>query len=197
MFTGLIERTGTIKSIGKVKNDYELTISSDAEFVSSLKTGDSISADGCCLTCEKTMKDSFKVRALKESAEKTIIADYRINAKINLERAMRADGRFGGHFVSGHVDGKGSVVFLRKTPEKINLRIKLAGKQGKYLIENDSISVNGISLTIKSVYDNEFTLDIIPETIRSTNIDALRRGSFVNVEINQMTKSIYEFLNRR
>ena len=197
MFTGLIEKLCVINSVSKTQSGYDIFVGADKEFVSTIKKGDSISIDGCCLTCEETEKDSFKVHALKESADKTIIQYYRKSSKVNVERAMRADGRFGGHFVSGHVDCAGRVEHIRKKSHKTDLRISLPGKIGKYLVENDSISVNGISLTIKSVYGNEFTLDIIPETKRATSIDELKISDFVNIEINHITKSIYEFSSRR
>ncbi|MGE3062733.1 MAG: riboflavin synthase [bacterium] len=197
MFTGLIEEQGKIAGIMRMSGGIEISVKTDTGFISGVSIGDSVSIDGCCLTCEEKSADSFKVRALFSSVQKTIIKEYVKNSVVNLERAMRSDSRYGGHFVSGHVDTTGSIVSSVKGMQEMNLRIEVPGKYGKYLIENDSIAVNGISLTIKSVFGNEFTLDIIPETIKKTNLFILRAGDNVNVEINHITKSVYEFINRR
>ncbi|MDD3803156.1 MAG: riboflavin synthase [bacterium] len=197
MFTGLIEDIGRIISKRRRDGGYDLTIEAKKDFVSEINCGDSISIDGCCLTCEDKSALSFRVHALDESAEKTIIGNYKFGVAVNLERAMRADSRFGGHFVSGHVDAVGSILSAVKTKGKMKIRVLLPGKWGKYLVENDSVSLNGVSLTIKSVYGNEFSLDIIPETLKRTDLQYLAGGDKANIEINQMAKSVYEFINRR
>jgi len=152
MFTGLIEKTGIIKTIKRTGSGLDILIEAGINFSSSIKKGDSISIDGCCLTCEEVFRDSFKVHALKESADKTIIPEYKMNRSVNLEKSVPANGRFGGHFVNGHVDTAGRVEFIKKDRNKTNIRISVSGKIGKYLVENDSIAVNGVSLTKKSLY---------------------------------------------
>jgi len=197
MFTGLIEKTGRVEFVTQRGGGRFISIDAGESFCADLKKGDSVSVDGCCLTCEDVKNGVFSVFALNESAEKTIIGSYRPGSSVNLEKAVKAGDRLGGHIVNGHVDGTGKILFFRKSANKANARISLDGRLAKYIVENDSISVNGVSLTVKSLYGSEFTLDIIPETLKTTGLDGLRSGDMVNIEINHMTKSLYEFTRGR
>ena len=198
MFTGIVKETGKIKEIGRKSEDYILTVEVSKGFLKDVKEGDSISVDGVCLTVEKVWESFMRFYALSQSAEKTIIRFYRKNDEVNLEKSMRIDDRFGGHMILGHVDTTGYVKrIIKPNRNKLEIEIDVGSKFSKYLVENDSISVNGISLTIKSVFENSFVLNIIPETIKITNLKNLNVGEKVNVEINQITKSIYKFLKEK
>jgi len=196
MFTGLVEKIGTIKRIQTERNLKKLYIEVDAVFIKNINTGNSIAIDGLCLTVEKIENNILQFSALNSSIDMSIIKYYKLNSKVNLERAMSMNDRLEGHIVSGHVDTIGKITKFIKTSNKYTLYIELSSKFGKYLIENDSISVNGISLTIKNVYDNTFTLDIIPETIIKTNLQFFNISDYLNIEINSITKSIYKFSKR-
>lgn len=196
MFTGLIEKKGVIDKIVLSSAGAEITVRADEKFFSDVRVGDSVSIDGVCLTAEKVEKESAVFTAVKESVERSIIGFYRRGASVNLERALMPDSRMGGHIVNGHVDSIGRVESSSMQGSALKLKVRLDRNAGKYLIENDSIAVNGVSLTIKSVYGFLFEIAVIPQTVNDTNLSFLRGGDMVNVEVNHITKCVYEF-NRR
>ncbi|HAF07617.1 TPA: riboflavin synthase [candidate division WOR-3] len=198
MFTGIVKETGKIYEIRKKSDDYILTLEVSKSFLEDVKEGDSISVDGVCLTVERVWESFLRFYALSQSAEKSIIRFYKKNKEVNLEKSMRVDDRFGGHIVLGHVDTTGYVKkIIKPNRNKVEIEIDVGSKFSKFLVENDSISVNGISLTIKNVFENSFILDIIPETLKITNLKNLNVGERVNIEINQITKNIYKFLKEK
>ncbi|HCP16168.1 MAG: riboflavin synthase [bacterium] len=198
MFTGIVKETGKIYEIRKKSEDYILTLEVSKSFLEDVKEGDSISVDGVCLTVERVWESFLRFYALSQSAEKSIIRFYKKNKEVNLEKSMRVDDRFGGHIVLGHVDTTGYVKkIIKPNRNKVEIEIDVGSKFSKFLVENDSISVNGISLTIKNVFENSFILDIIPETLKITNLKNLNVGERVNIEINQITKNIYKFLKEK
>lgn len=195
MFTGLIESTGIINSIDIRNGAYKISVKMDSDFTKDIKIGDSIAIDGVCLTAE-TLGDIIEFTAIKSTAMKSIIRFYKRGDSVNLEKSLTLNKYVGGHIVNGHVDEAGEVKkFIRKSDAYI-IEILISSSNGKYLVGNDSIALNGISLTVKAVYGNAFTVEIIPETARKTNISHLRNGNKVNVEINHFTKSLYEFTKR-
>ncbi len=195
MFTGLIEEKGIMEDIKRVSGDYAIIISTGKDFINDIKNGDSISVDGVCLTVEKIEGLFITFYALFESAQRSIIKYYKNRDVVNLERSLKFGDRIGGHLVYGHVDTVGDVKRVTKpNKNKMEIMIELVSRYGKFLVENDSIAVNGVSLTIKSVFDNIFVLDIIPETLSRTNFTGIKAGDKVNIEINQITKNTYQFL---
>lgn len=195
MFTGLIEETGIIEYIKRVSEDYAVTVSTEKDFINDIKNGDSVSIDGVCLTVEKREGLFISFYALFESAQRSIIKYYKKGDVVNLERSLKFGDRIGGHPVYGHVDTVGDAKRVTKpNKNKMEIMIEVGSRYGKFLVENDSIAVNGVSLTIKSVFDNIFVVDIIPETLRRTNLIGIKAGHRVNIEINQMTKDVYKFL---
>ncbi|MEJ5307650.1 MAG: riboflavin synthase [candidate division WOR-3 bacterium] len=198
MFTGLIKETGKIYDLKRKSDDYVLTVQVSKDFLKDVTSGDSISVDGVCLTVEHIGEDFLRFYALFESAERTIIRFYKKNSEVNLEKSLTLKDKLGGHILLGHVDTTGYVKRItRPNKNKIEFEVDVGSKYGKYLVENDSIAVNGISLTIKSVFENSFVLNIIPETIKITNLKNLKVGDKVNVEINQITKDVYKFLKEK
>lgn len=195
MFTGIIRETGKIYDLKRKSEDYILILQVSKGFLEGVFEGDSLSVDGVCLTVEKVWDNFLKFYALFESAERTIIRFYKKNIEVNLEKSLTLKDKLDGHIILGHVDTTGYVRRLIKpNKNKLEIEIDIGSKYGKYLVENDSISVNGISLTIKSIFENSFILNIIPETIKTTNLKNLKVGDRVNVEINQITKDVYKFL---
>ena len=195
MFTGLIESTGTIHSIKTQSGSYSIAVKMDSEFCSDIAIGDSVSIDGVCLTAE-TEGDIIEFTAIKSTAMKSIIRYYKKGDSVNLEKSLTLNKYIGGHIVNGHIDETGEIRKFIKKNNAYAIEVLIGSSNGKYLVSNDSIAVNGISLTVKAVYGNAFTIEIIPETAKMTNIVHLRSGSKVNVEINHFTKSIYEFTKR-
>jgi len=196
MFTGIIEKTGVIESVRHLSGNIVLSVKAGEEYFKDVKIGDSIAIDGMCLTAEKIYNDIAMFTAVKESAEKSISGFYKTGSLVNLEKALFPDKRMGGHLVNGHVDCVGAVDSIVNTGKFMKISASVSGKFGKYLIDNDSIALNGVSLTIKSVYGNSFDLAVIPQTIKDTNLSYLRGGSKINIEINHITKCIYEFNSR-
>ncbi len=196
MFTGIINASGVLKDTMSRGSNKLLVIETNNDFNNDIQIGDSISIDGVCLTVEKIDNNRMHLTSIDTTVKKSIIHFYKKQAEINLEKSITLKTYLGGHIVNGHVDTIGEVIKEINTGKKITLTINIVSSFGKYLINNDSIAVNGVSLTIKSVYGNNFSIEIIPETIKRTNLIKLRSGSKVNVEINHITKAIYEFTKR-
>lgn len=195
MFTGLIEKTGKIEKIIVSSAGAELTIEAE-DFWGDVKAGDSVAVDGACLTAERVEEKTAVFTAVRESVERSIIGFYRHDDTVNLEKALKPDTRLGGHIVNGHVDDLGRVESSSVQGKTLNIKIRISQKSGKYLIENDSIAVNGVSLTIKNVYGFLFEVAVIPQTVKETSLPLLNGGDRVNVEINHITKCVYEFSRR-
>lgn len=196
MFTGLIEETGIISAVIKQSQGAVISVKC-SKILDGLKLGDSVAIDGACQTVVKLRQDGFDVEAAKETLDLTTFSEYKTGRKVNLERAMLANGRFGGHIVSGHVDGTGifikkqnqglADVFYFETPENI----------AKYIVYKGSICINGISLTVASIENNVFTVSVIPTTLKETNLSDLKSGDRVNLESDILAKYIENFLTKK
>lgn len=195
MFTGLIEQTGTVKRMARKANSMILHVYCGA-FAQGLKQGDSIAIDGMCLTVEENTGSTLAFTALDTSVIKTIAAHYKTGSAVNLEKSLTPESSMGGHAVYGHVDTIGRVMKTVNRGSRLTVDILIDKPFASMLVENDSIAVNGVSLTVKQVRAGKFTLDIIPETIKTTNICGLRPGMKVNIEINNATKALYAFNKR-
>ena len=190
MFTGIIEEVGTIISIGGNK------ISVKASYVlQDAKLGDSISVNGVCLTITKINKTGFDADVSQETLSVTVLGDLKIGSCVNLERALSANGRFGGHIVSGHIDGKGKVINITKLGEFYNIEFELSSDCAKYTVKKGSISINGISLTIAEMNKNIIKIAVIPHTFENTNLKYLKPKDFVNIEVDMFAKYIEKFLS--
>lgn len=194
MFTGLVEETGIIKSIKYRNSNALICIEMPEEFISDIKRGDSVAIDGLCLTAEIIEGNTATFTALSSTVSRSIIKFYRKGGSVNLEKAVQPSARLGGHIVDGHVDEMAKVKKFMRSRGSVKIEIALSSGYGKYLVENDSIAVNGVSLTIKEVFGNNFTVEIIPETISLTNIDNLKINDYVNVEVNHISKSVYQYI---
>lgn len=195
MFTGLIEEIGIISSISKQMQGAVISVAC-TKILDDLKPGDSVSVDGACQTVVSLKNNGFDVQAAKETLDLTIFNDYKSGNKVNLERAMPANGRFGGHLVSGHIDGTG--IFLKKENQGIAdvYYFKAPDEILKYIVYKGSISINGVSLTIASIEANIFSVSIIPTTLNETNLSDLNNGDRVNLESDILAKYIENFINK-
>lgn len=191
MFTGIIENLGIFIS----KNGSILHFKTDTSLLKRLDKGTSISVNGACLTIlEKPVKKYFSVEVMPETLEKTMLGDLKINDIVNLELPVTPATFFSGHFVLGHIDGIGEIV---KIEEKGNSKIytfKLSKFLSKYLIEKGSIAINGISLTVIDVKNNQFSVGIIPFTLSNTMLKQSKTGDKVNIEIDMISKHILKFI---
>ena len=190
MFTGIIEETGKVQTI----SDSKIEISAH-QVLEDAKIGDSICVNGVCLTVSDIGKDYFKADISPETKQVTTIGNLKNNSIVNLERALPANGRFGGHIVSGHVDSIGVITKLSKTGNFYDLEIKLDSDCTKYIAQKGSIAVNGISLTVADILDNKIKAAIIPHTFENTCLKELHTGDFVNIETDILAKYVEKFLS--
>ena len=195
MFTGIVEEVGRIKQIEQRGENRRITITAE-HAPKNLKTGDSVSVSGVCLTALDIKPDvkasSFCADLAPETWARTSFSRIHEGALVNLELPMKADGRFGGHIVQGHVDGVGKLVSLDRIADSENwwLRIELPHEVEKYTVYKGSISIEGISLTVAKLEENLCTVAIIPHTVEMTNLNSLKPGDLVNLEADLIAKYV-------
>ncbi|WP_019243142.1 MULTISPECIES: riboflavin synthase [Bacillus] len=189
MFTGIVEDIGTVKAISRAKTSMQLTIFS-SKIVEDVHLGDSIAVNGVCLTVTSFTKDSFTVDVMPETVKATSIRDVSVGSFVNLERAMSASGRFGGHIVSGHVDGIGTIIRKRRQENAIYYDIKISEELRRFCIPKGSIAIDGTSLTLFGVQNQIITISLIPHTVEKTVIGRKKEGDIVNVENDMLGKYI-------
>lgn len=190
MFTGITEETGKIQAISESGITVECV-----KVLTGTKIGDSIAVNGVCLTVVQIGKNSFSADMTPETFNVTTFRRLKTGSKVNLERAMSADGRFGGHIVSGHVDGSGKIVSLKKNNESYDLEIELFENEARYIVRKGSICVNGVSLTAAGISENRVKIAIIPHTYDCTALSELKAGDFVNIEVDILAKYVEKFLS--
>ena len=159
--------------------------------------GDSIAVNGVCLTVTSFTENQFTADVMSETLKRTSLGELKPSSPVNLERAMAANGRFGGHIVSGHIDGTGEVVEIKPAHNSTWYRIKAAPKLMRYIIEKGSITIDGISLTVVDTDETSFRVSIIPHTIAETNLGTKKIGSLVNLENDIVGKYIEQFLLKK
>jgi riboflavin synthase len=188
MFTGLIETVGRVeRTLGRQGNRV-LTIQSG--FAGELKLGESVAVNGCCLTVTRFDGSSFDVEAVASTLEATTLSGIKTGDAVNLERALRAGDRMGGHFVQGHVDEVGKIRRIERHSGYWTLAIEADRRTSRPLIEKGSVSVDGISLTVASLRPGEFAVNIIPHTWENTNLKNRRPGDRVNIEYDLLVKAV-------
>ncbi len=189
MFTGLIEEVGSLQRVENRGAKRYFTIGCEA-VNRDVKLGDSICCDGVCLTVIRFDDRSITLEAMRETLEKTTASDWRSGRAINLERAMPANGRFGGHIVQGHVDCRVSVLSHEKHQDTNYLEIALPKDNSMLVVAQGSIAINGVSLTVARLSESSVTVALIGHTLDSTNLRLLRSGDAVNVEYDIIGKYI-------
>jgi riboflavin synthase len=197
MFTGIVEEVGRITRIEQRGENRRITISA-ANAPKVLKTGDSVAVSGVCLTALDIKPGSFCADLAPETWVRTSFSRVHEGALVNLELPMRADGRFGGHIVQGHVDGVGKFVALERIADSENywLRIELPADVEKYTVYKGSISIEGISLTVAKLEGRECVVAIIPHTVEMTNLNSLKAGDPVNLEADLIAKYVEKMMSR-
>ena len=193
MFTGLVEEVGTLQGVHKGVNSAVLTIGCRT-VLAGTKVGDSIMTNGVCLTVTELGASYFTADVMHETLSRSSLGDLSPGSPVNLERAMPADGRFGGHMVSGHIDGTGTVKELRKDDNAVWYTIEAAPELLRYIVEKGSICIDGISLTVAAVDDRSFKVSIIPHTQAVTNLSSKGIGSTVNLECDVIGKYVEKLL---
>ena len=194
MFTGIIEEIGEIAGVKRGQVSSRLAIRGKKIF-SDLKLGDSVAVNGVCLTATSISGDIFEADVMAETLRRTNLGGFSNGTRVNLERAMAAGGRFGGHIVSGHIDGTGRVSSLVREENAVWVRIDAEDKILRYIIEKGSIAIDGISLTVAETGPGYFKVSIIPHTGEETTLLRRRPGDIVNLENDVVGKYVERLLN--
>ncbi|KAB2496233.1 riboflavin synthase [Priestia endophytica] len=195
MFTGIIEEIGEIERVEKKTDAIVFSIRAN-EILKDVNLGDSISVNGVCLTVTSFTKDRFTVDVMPETIKATNLKDFKQGVKVNLERAMAANGRFGGHFVSGHIDGTGEIVEVTPKGNAIYYRIHLSENLTRFLLLKGSVALDGTSLTIFGLERDELVVSLIPHTTDYTILGAKKRGDTVNIECDMIGKYLHKFVHK-
>lgn len=193
MFTGIIEEIGTLTGVKKGQNAMQLTVSA-SKVLSDVKLGDSIAVNGVCLTVTQFSASRFQADVMPETFHATNLNELKVGASVNLERAMPATGRFGGHMVSGHVDGMGVIKQKRVVSNAVYIDIELPDALLSDCIVKGSITLDGTSLTIFSVQKQSITVSLIPHTYAETILGTKKVGEYVNVETDLVGKYVKKHL---
>jgi riboflavin synthase len=198
MFTGIVEEVGEVVALDAVGDGARLTVRGPRA-VSDAAPGDSIAVNGCCLTVTDCDEASFTVDVVRESLDRTSLGRLGPGSGVNLERALRADGRLGGHLVQGHVDGTGTIAERRPGDRWEVVRIELPSDLVRYVAPKGSITVDGTSLTVVDVNDDPawFTVALIPTTLAATTLGRAAVGDLVNLEVDVLAKYVERLLAAR
>ncbi|BCN23418.1 riboflavin synthase [Vibrio alfacsensis] len=194
MFTGIVEAVGKLAAITPKGEDITVTVEVGKLDMSDVKLGDSIATNGVCLTVVDFGSHYYSADLSLETLNKTGFAAYQVGDKVNLEKAMLPTTRFGGHIVSGHVDGVGVIVERNQVGRAIELWVEMPETLSKYVAEKGSITVDGISLTVNDLRKNGFKLTIVPHTSEETTIDQFHVGRKVNLEVDVLARYMERLL---
>lgn len=192
MFTGLIEEVGTILEISETTEGKRFKIQA-TKIIGECDIKDSIATNGVCLTVIEKDSNSFSVDVVWTTLKKSSLGALRINDKVNLELALKANARLGGHFVQGHVNTTALIKEINTTGQNWNISFDLKDDLSRYIIDEGSICIDGISLTVAAKHKNGFQVTIIPHTLKNTNLEQRKVGDLVNIEVDLLAKYIENF----
>lgn len=193
MFTGIVEEIGRVEKIKHGQHSAVLTIHAET-VLEGTKIGDSIAVNGICLTVTELFPHGFSADVMHETLNRSSLARLTAGTSVNLERAMAADGRFGGHIVAGHVDGVGKILRVRRDDTAIWYTIQAKAELLRYIVEKGSITIDGISLTVAKVGETDFSISAIPHTVSQTILKDRKEGDLVNLETDIIGKYIEKLL---
>lgn len=194
MFTGIVEEIGIIKQIKQGKHSAILTISA-RDVLNGTKIGDSIAVNGICLTVTDLLPGAFMADVMHETLNRSTLTGLSVGNPVNLERAMQANGRFGGHIVAGHVDNIGKIVKVEKDDTAVWFTIQAKPELMRYIVEKGSVAVDGISLTVAKITETAFSVSAIPHTIKQTVLQEKKEGDLVNLEADIIGKYVEKLLS--
>ncbi|MCM1179720.1 MAG: riboflavin synthase [Clostridium sp.] len=194
MFTGIIEEIGTVVSVSKGAKSSSLTLQGDVIF-EDMKIGDSVAVNGVCLTVTGKNAKTFTADVMAETLRRSSLGSLKSGSRVNMERAMAANGRFGGHIVSGHIDGTGEIEHFAREDTAVWITVRTSEKILKYIIEKGSIAIDGVSLTVAYVDSRCFKVSLIPHTAANTTLLGKKAGDIVNLENDIVGKYIDKLLH--
>lgn len=189
MFSGIVETTGCVKMLREINGCLSLSIKPHMHF-HDIKIGDSIAVNGICLSVTELTGNDFTVSAVPETRRLTNINDISAEGTVNLERSLKVGDRIGGHYVQGHIDGTGKIINLQENGDALLVTIQLSSHLAKYIVPKGYITIDGMSITVIDVYDNCFTITLIPITRQMTIAGQYRIGSKLNIEVDILSKYI-------
>ena len=195
MFTGIVTEVGRIAAVARQTEGTRLDIEAPRT-ARGLSRGGSVAVDGVRLTAIRIARTSFSVQVVPESLRRSTLGEAAAGRRVNLERPLRGSGELGGHFVQGHVDARARVMRLDRSGKEVILRLQLPATLKGLVVEKGSIAVDGVSLTVASVASRDFTVALIPHTLKATTLDRLGEGSFVNLEADILAKYVRSILGR-
>jgi riboflavin synthase len=195
VFTGLIEDLGRVEAVERTGDGVHLTVATP--LAAELRDGDSVAVNGVCLTAVGVRADRFGADVMHESLRRSSLAEVTEGGRVNLELALRADARLGGHIVQGHVDGVGVVAGTREDGFARVVTIEADGDVLRYVVEKGSIAVDGVSLTVVAVDDASFAVSLIPETLERTSLGTAAPGTVVNLEVDLLAKYVEKLFGAR
>ncbi|WP_435741305.1 riboflavin synthase [Nocardioides sp. SYSU DS0663] len=196
MFTGIVEELGTVAAVEDQGDAVRLTVRA-ATVLEDAALGDSIAVNGCCLTVAERTTDTWTADLMQETLDRTSLHGVRPGDRVNLERAVTAATRLGGHIVQGHVDGVGEVLERTASAHWELVRVGLPAGLSRYLVEKGSITVDGVSLTVVDAAEDWFTVSLIPETLARTTLGTRAPGDRVNLEVDVLAKHVEKLLGAR
>lgn len=196
MFTGIIEAIGQVRALQARAGDLRLCIGSGNLDMHDVALGESIAVNGVCLTVVAFSADHFEADVSNETLRCTTLGELQVDAPVNLERAMRADGRFGGHIVSGHVDGVGEVRSITPESRSQIWRFRVPASLSRYIAEKGSVCIDGTSLTVNAVEGDEFEVNLVPHTVTHTRFHSLTTGARVNIEVDLIARYVERLRTR-
>jgi riboflavin synthase len=196
MFTGIIEELGVVDAVEDQGDAVRLTLRGP-RVTADARLGDSISVNGCCLTVAERDGETFTADVMRETLDKTSLGALGPGARVNLERAVTASTRLGGHIVQGHVDGTGSVVRREHSEHWELVEVSLPAGLSRYLVDKGSVTVDGVSLTVVDAGDDSFTVSLIPETLARTTLGLKQAGDPVNLEVDVIAKYVERLISHQ
>ncbi len=194
MFTGIIEEMGTIRAVRRYAHSSALFICAE-QILSDLKIGDSVAVNGVCLTATGKTADSFTADVMHETLDRSTLGALTAGDRVNLERAMAANDRFGGHIVSGHIDGTGRVAGIRRDDIALWYTVEVPPGLLRFMVEKGSIAMDGVSLTVAAITETGFSVSVIPHTAAATIISEKKAGDYVNLETDLIGKYVEKLLH--
>jgi riboflavin synthase len=194
MFTGLVEDLGTVAAVDATVDGVRLTL--ESRLAHELGEGDSVAVNGVCLTAVGISGERFGADVMNETLRRSSLGEVVAGSRVNLELALRADARLGGHMMQGHVDGVGAVAAVRQDGFARIVTVEADPSLLRYVVEKGSIAVDGVSLTVARVGDSDFDVSLIPETLERTNLGRAERGAPVNLEVDILAKYVEKLVTR-
>lgn len=190
MFTGIVETTG------KVVSTENMSVKIESPFID-LQIGESISINGVCLTVTSVAGGTFEVDLSEETVQRTNLGRLEVSDRVNLERPLRSDGRFGGHFVQGHIDAAARIEGIEKKQGSTEMLLSLPDGLGRYLVEKGSVTLDGVSLTVTTINRSKFGVSLIPHTLQATTLGERTVGDALNMEVDVLAKYVERLVGGR